>query len=558
MQFTKHISSALIFATRRGARRRHWLAAGVLFVAAASLAQFFYQPWQPRRAARAQAAALQGEAAVRRLKTDGGYASLAAALAAARYQINAAPAQSAALYYANNPGQQLRVTFASDEVRVSAASNKTDDKADGAELRLRLAGFGYGEQIEPLTKGEITANGARIAIAKSAIRNPQSAIEEWYVNKPEGLEQGFTLAAPPAPREAGEWLRVALTLGAPDSGWRASVRGDGQGAYFERQVDGLRLSYDHLAAFDAQGRALPARMAVAGDTLALLVDDAQAVYPLTIDPLFTQQAMLTAADAAAGDQFGAAVSLSGDTAVIGAPLDDLKGVSNQGSVYVFLRSGTSWSLQQKLIASDGVAGDGFGSAVALGGDTLVVGVWSDDIGANRDQGSAYVLVRSGAVWTLQQKLTASDGAAFDNFGASVALSFDTLVVGAETDMIGANLGQGSAYVFVRSGAVWTEQQKLTAADGAFADHFGFSVALSGETVVVGAPDDDNGLNADQGSAYVFTRNGVVWTQQKKLTVDGEQFGRSVATSGDTVVVGLPFGRVGANTDQGSAYVFGCP
>ena len=201
---------------------------------------------RPPALAADKATALQGEAAVRQLKSDGGYASLAAAMAAARYQINAAPAKSAAPFYANNPGQQLRASFASDEVRVSAASNqtsgktdrKTSGKTDGAELRLQLAGYGYGDQLEPLTKGELTAHGDRIEIKKSALRTPQSAITEWYVNKPEGLEQGFTLAAPPAPRKAGEWLRVVLAVGAPGSGWRASLRGDQQGAFFERQADG--------------------------------------------------------------------------------------------------------------------------------------------------------------------------------------------------------------------------------------------------------------------------------------------------------------------------------
>src|SRR5262249_44835812 len=195
------------------------------------------------------------EAAIQRLKTDGGYTSLAAAMAAARYQIYAAPDKSASPFYANNPGQRLRATFASDGVRVSAASLKTDGKTDGntsentngAELRLQLAGYGYGEQLEPLSNGGLTANAARIEIKKSAIT-------EWYVNKPKGLEQGFTLAASPAPRpmphKDGEWLRVALTV---SEGWRASMRGDQQGAVFERQADGLRLGYDQLVASDAQG-----------------------------------------------------------------------------------------------------------------------------------------------------------------------------------------------------------------------------------------------------------------------------------------------------------------
>ena len=564
MDFIKRISHSLFFATGAGARKLRWIAVCTLLaMAAAGLAQFNHL-W-PRRAQAEPAAALQGEAALRRLKTDGGYASLAAALAAARYQIYTAPAkstQSGASFYANNPGQQLRATFARDEVRVSAASNKLGKlggKTDGAELRLRLTGFGYGDQLEPLAAGILTAHGDRIEIKKAAICNPQSAITEWYVNKPEGLEQGFTLDALPAPRKAGEWLRVALTIG---DGWRAGVRGDGQGALFERQSDGLRLGYDHLVASDAQGRTLPARMALEGGALALLVDDAQAVYPVTIDPILTQQQKLTATDGAADGRFGAAVALSGNTAVIGAPRDDVTG-GDQGSAYVFTRNGAVWTQQQRLTASDGMAGDQFGISAALSGDTLVVGAANDDIGANENQGSAYVFIRNGTDWTQQQKLTANDGAAGDVFGFSVALSGETVVVGASNDDIGPNADQGSAYVFTRSftngGAAWMQQQKLIANDGAASDFFGLSVALSGDTAVVGAFEDDISLNQDQGSAYVFTRNGAAWTQQQKLIAAdgaaGDFFGLSVALSGDTVVVGAFRDAIGANAVQGSAYVF---
>ena len=380
------------------------------------------------------------------------------------------------------------------------------------------------------------------------------------MNKPEGLEQGFTLAAPPAGKRQGEWLRVALSVG---EGWRASLRGDKQSAFFERQADGLRLGYDQLQTYDAQGRTLPARMELAGDTLALVVDDAQAVYPLTIDPIFTQQQKLTAADAAAGDQFGAAVALSGDTAVIGAPLDDLSGVSNRGSVYVFVRSGTSWSLQQKLTASDGVAGDGFGSTVALSGDTVVASAFADDIGANGNQGSAYVFTRSGAAWSQQQKLIANDGAPSDQFGFSVAISGDTVVVGAGAANIAMNADQGAAYVFTRGftkgGAVWTQQQKLIANDGAADDFFGGSVAVSGDTVVAGAFRHAFGATLNAGAAYVFTRSGAVWTLQQRLNGDASAaddfFGISVALSGDTVVVGAEGDAIGAGARQGSAQVF---
>ena len=168
-------------------------------------------------------------------------------------------------------------------------------------------------------------------------------------------------------------------------------------------------------------------------------------------------------------------------------MDDGAAGVDQGSAYVFVRSGGVWSQQQKLLASDAAAGDLFGVSVAISGETVVVGAPFDDGAAGFDQGSAYVFVRSGGVWSQQQKLEASDAAAGDMFGSSVAISGETVVVGAPLDDGAAGTDQGSAYVFVRSGGVWSQQQKLEASDAAAVDCFGFSVAISGETVVVGAP-----------------------------------------------------------------------
>src|SRR5262249_18294289 len=157
---------------------------------------------------------------------------------------------------------------------------------------------------------------------------------------------------------------------------------------------------------DARGRALPARMApgagLDGGALSLLVDDAQAVYPLTIDPVLTLQQKITANDGAASDFFGLSVALSGDTAVVGAPFDDVTAL-DQGSVYVFVRNGTGWSQQKKLTVLNPLVGDRFGTSVAISGDTVVAGALN-----NLGKGAAYAFVRSGADWTQQQKFTADD------------------------------------------------------------------------------------------------------------------------------------------------------
>jgi hypothetical protein len=274
---------------------------------------------------------------------------------------------------------------------------------------------------------------------------------------------------------------------------------------------------------------------------------------------WSQQAQLTAGDGAAGDNFGFSVALAGDTALVGASGNDIGAAVNQGSAYVFTRTGTGWSQQAQLTAGDGAAFDCFGFSVAVSGDTALVGAYGNDIGAAADQGSAYVFTRTGTSWSQQAQLTAGDGAAGDVFGTSAALAGDTALIGAYADDIGPAVDQGSAYVFTRTGTSWSQQAQLTAGDGAAADIFGISVALAGDTALVGAYADDIGAVANQGSAYVFTRAGTSWSQQAQLTAGdgaaGDFFGSSVALTGDTALVGATSDDVGANSGQGSAYVF---
>jgi len=286
----------------------------------------------------------------------------------------------------------------------------------------------------------------------------------------------------------------------------------GAGAWIRGKVAGraltLLLALTPAWAFAARG--LPEKPAG-------LDDAGWASLQQAIKKSVGQQTRLSAADGAAGDWLGYSVSLSGDTALVGAAYDGVGANSGQGSAYVFIRSGSTWTQQSQLTAGDGAAQEMFGSSVALSGDTALVGAVWDTVGANFQQGSAYVFTRSGSTWTQQAKLTAGDGEAEDEFGWSVALSGDTALVGAYGDDVGSNADQGSAYVFTRSGATWTQQAQLTAGDGAVVDWFGAYVALYGDTALVGAYLDDVGANVNQGSAYVFTRSGSVWAQQAKLT-----------------------------------------
>jgi len=263
---------------------------------------------------------------------------------------------------------------------------------------------------------------------------------------------------------------------------------------------------------------------------------------------WTQQAKLLASDGTPYDWFGYSVSLDGNTALIGAYEDDDNGAMS-GSAYIFTCNGTTWTQQAKLLASDGAASDNFGYSVSLNNDTALIGTRADNDNGHFS-GSVYVFIRTGNTWAQQQKLLASDGAAGDNFGYSVSLSGDTILVGAFGDDDNGN-GSGSVYVFTRTGTIWTQQAKLLASDGTASDNFGNSISLSGDTALIGAYGNDS----YKGSVYVFTRTGTTWTQQYKLLasdgVEEDRFGDSISLSGSTALIGAH----GSDLDTGAGYVF---
>jgi hypothetical protein len=250
-----------------------------------------------------------------------------------------------------------------------------------------------------------------------------------------------------------------------------------------------------------------------------------------------QQQKLRPAGIQASDNLGISVAIDGDTAIIGAPGSS----PDPGAAYVFVRSGNAWSLQQKLTSPTPVGANdfgGFGMSVALAGDTALIG----DIGEG-SVGAAYVFVRSGQTWGVQQRLAVSGLTVGDQFGRQAAISGGTAVVGIA--------GPEEAYVFVRTGGVWTEQQKLTTGAPGGSTIAGNSLSVDGDTIVVGA------LNTrdSAGSAFVFVRSGETWSLQQELTAGDSApsalFGESAAVKGDKVVVGAP----NAMSGEGAAYVF---
>ena len=452
-------------------------------------------------------------------------------------------------FYALHPKQNLTTRFGSQGVQF-VSSDRTYSEEDehnsttAWEARMHLLSFA-GSNVPLGAPAEKTeGSSSRVEYRHRA------ELTEWYDNGVAGMEHGYTIAQRPRHLQPGEEVVLEVAL----NGLQAADHTTEDGSFKLNFNEGERtvLSYSKLLVIDAQGNELPASMKPTDDGFLLAYNDAQATYPVTVDPLIVnEEAKLTANDAAESDWFGFPVAIAGDSVVVGAFADD-DGGSGSGSAYVFTRNGSSWSQQAKLTADDAATGDGFGNSVAISGASVVVGASGDDDGGI-NSGSAYVFTRSGTSWSQQDKLTAYDAEASDSFGKSVAISGDSVVVGAALND-DAGFNSGSAYVFTRSGTLWSEQDKLTSNDIAENDRFGISVAISGDSVVVGASrDDDRG--DDSGSAYVFTRIGTSWLQQDKLIandgVSDDNFGISVDISGASIVVGANEN----NSDSGGAYVF---
>ena len=493
-----------------------------------------------------------GERATTWFKQQDIYQSLQSSLEASLYQMRWAKDA----YQAVNAAQSLSATFTRTQMSV-AASNEQN-----SQFGMKLTAYGYGRNLQRLIEGQMKSEGNRIEYVKKLADGNGRGLVEWYINKPDGLEQGFTIAERPAENRSGDRLALALeTTGI------MKLQEDKRGIVFESK-DGKRLlAYSGLHAYDARGKEMPSELILAGKELRLEVEDNAAQYPLTIDPTFTQVAKITAFDGVADERFASSIAISGDTVVVASPSHTVGANKGQGAAYVFKRNqggANQWGLVKQLTASDGAAIDSFGSSVSINGDTIVVGAGNHKVGANSFQGAAYVFERNqgGADnWGEVKELNSSDGAPLDAFGVSTAICGDTIAVGA----VGKNNTKGEAYVYQRNqgGAEqWGEVKQISASDGASNDRFGDSITIDVDTIVVGADFHKVGANQQQGAAYVFGRNqggAEQWGQLKELTASdgaqGDTFGNSVSISGDTVVVGANGDDVGAVQEQGSAYLF---
>ncbi len=269
---------------------------------------------------------------------------------------------------------------------------------------------------------------------------------------------------------------------------------------------------------------------------------------------WNEQFKLLAADGAADDEFGYAVGLSGNLVAVGAPFDDDHG-ARSGSVYVYRMFGNGWSAQAKLTALDAAAYSEFGADVAASGDVIAVGAPFDDA-AGTNAGAVYIYRFDGANWNEEAKLLAPDPRLSDNFGAALALNGSTLLVGAPNADDGFS-NAGLVFVFDYNGTDWIQVAQLQAADRASNDNFGSSVAMNSGRAICGAPGDDDG-GTSAGSAYAFARQDGVWSQTTKLTASApaayDGFGERVAIWGDAAIVSCPFDD-DAGTNSGSAFLY---
>jgi FG-GAP repeat len=453
---------------------------------------------------------------------------------------------------ANNAKHGIKARFSEKGLQID--SNKH-------HFTIEYEGIGRAETI---VKGKSVKPYAKA----NRVEYQREGVTEWYINGPLGLEQGFTLEKKPK-QTKDEVLSVSLKV---TGDLHAYTDPSSEDISLRTSTGQTVLRYRGLVAWDSTGQQLPAWWQVNNGLVELNVDDRGTHYPITIDP-FIEQAKLVASDGAANDTFGRSIAISGNTVVVGAEGNDPDVTGDAfGSAYVFDLPIGGWTGEliesAKLNSPTGtLEGHLLGHTVAIDGDTVVVGGFGST-------SSAYVYVKPTIGWlgvlNPTAKLRVSDGAANDSFGASVSISGDTIVAGAFSDDIGANLDQGAAYIFEKPTAGWAsivnEQAKLLASNGVGNAQFGYAVSIHGNTVVVGAKNAPVSSQFGNGIAYVFEKPVTGWagslTENAQLrrgalniSIDTSSlFASSVDVHTDTIVVGSER-IVNATLDEGRGYVY---
>jgi hypothetical protein len=502
-------------------------------------------------------------------------------------------------YHATSrPGARLNVDNPTHGLTADFTPAGVSIRAGAHQAGIAAAGIGYGDALRPV------ADAAPVAL-ENRVEYRRGGVTEWYVNGPMGLEQGFTIAERPGGtgRQAGDDpLTLALRI---DGSLEPRLAADRKALTLiaDNGVEALR--YTGLTAWDATGAELSARLDLDRRTLLVRVDDARAQYPITIDPwvqtqvldaisytvlihgdtlvvggdnmaqvftrpsagtTWTRVARLTASDP--GDvQLGYNVTLDGDTIAVSALRYD-GGATDSGAVYVYTKPATGWqdaTETARLTPSTPATQGEFGTGLSMQGDTILVGQHQPGPGG----GAAYVFVEPPGGWanaTETAKLLALNPVAAANHGWRVWLDGDTALVAAYAATVGGDPFAGQVFIYHKPASGWvngaTEDGVLTASDSQAGLRFGQSLALDGDTLVVGAP----GKDSNAGAAYVFVRPATGWatgTEIAQLTASdratdasmGYQF---IAIDGNLIVAGAAGATIGGNVAQGAAYVFQRP
>jgi len=368
-----------------------------------------------------------------------------------------------------------------------------------------------------------------------AIRFQRAGLSEWFVNGEAGIQQWFQIAQRPSNSVAGPlWVRLSI-------GGAKSIKSLGEDAV-QIQGNSSVLFYGGLKVWDANGRPLDARLVPSGNQVDVVVNDTSAVYPVTIDPTWTNRQQLPQSDPAINSSFGLALAVEGDTAVVGSPTRG----NGVGAAIVYKKSGSTWTESQSLFPSPIAPGTAFGTSVAISGGEIFVGA--------PGTAAVYHFRSNGTSFTTSSVIRIPIGfSAGSGFGHAVAVDATRLVVSAPD----VNVGKGLLFVYNRIANTFSVDTTISPSEQRFRENFGWAVALEGNTIIASSPYRlVSGVKA--GVAFAFVKNGATWVQQRKFTgdggFDGDGFGTSLAIKGDLALFGAPT-SVAPKKGVGAAYVF---
>ena len=428
-------------------------------------------------------------------------------------------------YVAESPSQGYSVRFSSEGV----LNLSTSKDSFGSRV------VAYGKGADRGIIGQAQASLGKDENGWPAIRFQRSGLSEWFVNGEAGIQQWFQVAQRPSNSVAGPlWVRLSI-------GGAKGIKSLSEDAV---QVQGTSsvLTYGGLKVWDANGRPLDARLVPSGNQVDVVVNDTSAVYPVTIDPTWTNRQQLPQSDPGANAYFGLAVAVEGDTAVVGSPSRG----SGVGAAIIYKKTGSTWNQTQTVFPVPFAPGTAFGMSVAIVGGEIFVG--------SPGTASVYHYRPNGATYETSSVIRIPSGfLAGSGFGQSIAVDASRLVVGAPD----VNVGQGLVFVYKRTANSFSVEAVVRPTEQRLRENFGFAVALDGDTILASSPYRIvSGIKA--GVAFAFARSGTNWSQQRKFAgdggFDGDGFGISLALKGDLALFGAPTSEA-PKKGIGAAYVF---